>query len=316
MNDSTNPDSFLGDGSAGGLNISEIGSSAGNTISFRLGEDTSVYTPIWEDDFETDKGWILSGEFERDAPQGLGGDHGNPDPSSAYEGTKVLGVDLTGLGAYPGDYEASLTDKEYIAESPTIDCTGSTSMRLSFQQWLNVESSAYDDATIDYYNGSTWEEIYGNSSTVDNSSWILKSILLPASANNNANVKIRFTMGASDGSWQYSGWNIDNFVISAVSPSSISDSDLLPKKTLLYQNYPNPFNPVTKISFQLAVNSEQLVEIVVYNAMGQSVWSSKPLSLNTNNCLFDGSKFNSGVYYYSLIVDGIKVDTKAMLLIK
>ena len=84
----------------------------------------------------------------------------------------------------------------------------------------------------------------------------------------------------------------------------------------LKQNYPNPFNPTTKIRYQLAVNSEQLAEIVVYNTIGQEIWSSNPSSLNPNTCTFDGSKFNSGVYYYSLVVDGKKMDTKSMLLIK
>ncbi len=87
----------------------------------------------------------------------------------------------------------------------------------------------------------------------------------------------------------------------------------------LKQNYPNPFNPVTKISFQLAVNSEQLAEIVVHNSAGQQVWSS-PITVHssqlTGSILFNGSKFNSGIYYYSLVVDGKKLDTKSMILIK
>jgi len=52
---------------------------------------------IFEDDFETDNGWTLGGEFQRGAPGGLGGDYGNADPTSAHGGSYVLGVDLTGL---------------------------------------------------------------------------------------------------------------------------------------------------------------------------------------------------------------------------
>ena len=87
----------------------------------------------------------------------------------------------------------------------------------------------------------------------------------------------------------------------------------------LKQNYPNPFNPITKISYQLSVNSDQLVEIVVHNSMGQQVWSSPVTrygSRVSGSILFDGSKFNSGVYYYSLVVDGRKIHTKSMVLIK
>ncbi len=84
----------------------------------------------------------------------------------------------------------------------------------------------------------------------------------------------------------------------------------------LKQNYPNPFNPVTKISYELRITNYESAEIVVYNSAGQQIWSSKPLSLNTNHCIFDGSKFNSGIYFYSLVVDGKKVSTKSMVMIK
>jgi len=87
----------------------------------------------------------------------------------------------------------------------------------------------------------------------------------------------------------------------------------------LKQNYPNPFNPVTRIRFQLAVSSEQLAEIVVYNSAGQQVWFSQLTAHSsqlTGSILFDGSKFNSGIYYYSLVIDGKKMDTKSMVLIK
>jgi len=92
----------------------------------------------------------------------------------------------------------------------------------------------------------------------------------------------------------------------------------------LEQNYPNPFNPVAKINYRLPVktmhaSSLQSAEIVVFNIVGQQVWSS-PITDHsspiTNYCTFDGSKFNSGVYYYSLVVDGQKMITKKMVLTK
>ncbi len=87
----------------------------------------------------------------------------------------------------------------------------------------------------------------------------------------------------------------------------------------LKQNYPNPFNPHTRINYELAITNYELVEIVVYNAAGQKVWSSQLTAHSsqlTGSILFDGSQFNSGIYYYSLVVDGKKMDTKSMILIK
>ena len=62
-----------------------------------------TFQSVFEDGFETDIGWTLEGDWQIDAPQGLGTAPG--DPTAASEGIRVLGHDLTGLGSTPGDYE-------------------------------------------------------------------------------------------------------------------------------------------------------------------------------------------------------------------
>ena len=83
----------------------------------------------------------------------------------------------------------------------------------------------------------------------------------------------------------------------------------------LFQNYPNPFNPVTQIKFDLAKNAQ--VKLSVYNISGQKVAElvngTKQAGLHTVD--FDGSKLNSGVYYYTLVADGNSF-TKKMVLTK
>ena len=101
--------------------------------------------------------------------------------------------------------------------------------------------------------------------------------------------------------------------------SDINDNDeLLMVNGELKQNYPNPFNPTTIINYEFSIMNYKTAEIVVYNAMGQNIWSSGnlPFTIHHSPLIFDGSKFNSGIYYYSLIVDGKKMDTKSMILIK
>jgi subtilisin family serine protease len=168
---------------------------------------------IFEDDFETDKGWALITEFQRGAPGGLGGDYGNPDPASAHGGSNVLGVDMTGLGAYNGDYEINLSDRAYTATSPIIDCTDFLNIQMTFWRYLNVEQPAYDHAYIDIYDGSTWHEIWSNSATITDNSWNEINIDISTYADGNTDMRIRFCIGETDGSWQYSGWNIDDFVV-------------------------------------------------------------------------------------------------------
>ena len=86
----------------------------------------------------------------------------------------------------------------------------------------------------------------------------------------------------------------------------------------LKQNHPNPFNPVTQINYELRITNYEFAEIVVHNSVGQKVWSSGnlPFTIHHSPLYFDGSKLNSGIYYYSLVVDGKKMDTKSMILIK
>ena len=109
--------------------------------------------------------------------------------------------------------------------------------------------------------------------------------------------------------------------------SFLNENNLKIENCKLEQNYPNPFNPTTQINYELGgtlvtngLANYELAEIVVYNVMGQKVWSSPVMRYGitpvTGSVLFNGSKFNSGIYYYSLVIDGKKIDTKAMLLIK
>ncbi|MCD4820412.1 MAG: hypothetical protein K8S23_17165 [Candidatus Cloacimonetes bacterium] len=193
-------------------------------LGYITAEGFVLASAIFKDNFESDTGWTLSGEFQRGNPGGLGGSsHGNHDPSSAFSGTKVLGTDLTGLGSTNGDYEATIGDRAYQAISPAFDCTNYSNVSLEFQRWLNVERNLYDHAYIDVYNGSSWNNVWQNSSiTIEENSWTLQTIDISAYADGNNNVKIRFCLGSTDTGWEYSGWNIDDIVISGDSKPIIS----------------------------------------------------------------------------------------------
>jgi len=91
-------------------------------------------------------------------------------------------------------------------------------------------------------------------------------------------------------------------------------------KFSLSQNYPNPFNPVTNIKFALPTNGN--VKLNVYNALGQQVQSLLNGNLNTGtySVQFDGTKLNSGLYFYKLELnsnDGKYFsDVKKLMLVK
>ncbi len=99
-------------------------------------------------------------------------------------------------------------------------------------------------------------------------------------------------------------------------PTSIEEGESsLPVTTKLYQNYPNPFNPATNIKFTLARSGK--VELTVYNVLGQVVAKlvEKDLKAGNHSVVFNADALNSGVYYYTLEVDGKKM-TKRMLMVK
>ncbi len=105
----------------------------------------------------------------------------------------------------------------------------------------------------------------------------------------------------------------------AVSVQNISTE--VPSAYSLSQNYPNPFNPRTKIRFGIkksefrSQNSE--VTLKIYDALGREVETliNDQLAPGTYEVTFDGTRLNSGVYFYKLTTEGFS-ETKRMLMIK
>ncbi len=99
--------------------------------------------------------------------------------------------------------------------------------------------------------------------------------------------------------------------------TALNNNSSLPDKLALYQNYPNPFNPVTKIKFDISGSSAVQTYVSVYDILGREIeiLVNKELSPGTYEADFDGSKYGSGVYYYSLKTPGY-TDIKKMVLIK
>ncbi len=175
----------------------------------------ATYVGPFFDDFESDKGWEISeGEWERDSPQGLGGSSGSPDPDNASSGEDVLGYDLT----EDGDYENDMSKTRW-AISPIIDFSDYHHLNLTFKRWLNVESSSYDHAYIEAFDGDSWRTVWENpGGSISDDEWVLKSYDITSYASHNEDFQIRFGMGPTDGSNRYSGWNIDDLSISPPPP--------------------------------------------------------------------------------------------------
>jgi hypothetical protein len=90
----------------------------------------------------------------------------------------------------------------------------------------------------------------------------------------------------------------------------------IPSSYSLYQNYPNPFNPSTIIRYQITNNKHIILKI--FDILGKEAVTlvNEKQSAGTYEATFDGTNLTSGIYFYSLYADGVKIDTKRMVLIK
>jgi len=177
-----------------------------------FGEDISnadfTITPygphvIYDFPLTSNPGWATEGLWAFGQPTGGGGQYGNPDPTSGHTGLYVYGYNLA------GDYENNLPERHLT--STALNCTGYTGVRLSFWRWLGVESPTYDHAYVRVSNdGSAWTTIWQNTAEVADSSWVYQEFDISAVADNRPTVYLRWTMGPTDSSWQYCGWNIDD----------------------------------------------------------------------------------------------------------
>ncbi|GEM_PF-1932565 len=82
----------------------------------------------------------------------------------------------------------------------------------------------------------------------------------------------------------------------------------------LFENYPNPFNPTTKISYSLSEAS--FITLKVYDILGREIVTlvneNKPAGKYEVD--FDASELPSGVYIYTLRVNGFVQNKKMVLL--
>ena len=97
-------------------------------------------------------------------------------------------------------------------------------------------------------------------------------------------------------------------------------SDILPSDFYLEQNYPNPFNPTTKIKYSIP-SSNHFVTLRIHDVLGREVATlvNEDKQPGFYEVEFNGSNFNSGIYFYSIEVNNnteTYKNVKKMILLK
>jgi hypothetical protein len=164
-------------------------------------------TVVFFDDFETDRGWMISGGlWERGTPVGEGGESGGPDPVGGYNSASVFGYNLY------GDYTNNMPERSITCQP--LDISGLNGVTLSYYRWLGVDEPEYDHASVRMsHEGVYWTTIWENTEEVTDQEWVYQEFDISSFADNQPIVYVRFSMGTTNEWGTYCGWNIDEFKV-------------------------------------------------------------------------------------------------------
>ncbi len=158
----------------------------------------------WSFDFEGTNTWTLGSAWF------IGKDtstSSRPITGAVPSGTNTL---YSHNGNYPNNMGSTIW-----ATSPVMNCGGcSGGWDLTFKRQLGVESSSWDHAYVQIKSSSgSWTNIWQNSGSVSDGSFTSLTYTISNYISGNSNLQVRFGIGRTDSSVQYSGWNIDDIEI-------------------------------------------------------------------------------------------------------
>lgn len=180
--------------------------------------------------------WFVSGAECGNAAGQCGTTCGSTDASLHIGSDIIIAID-PGAAYYAG------IASNWRAESPVINCSGKSNITVSFNYIMEGQPGAdfagiayFDGTTWYYYNGSAWTTTFTSLPVTNNIScspqglWTAYSVMLPASANNNPNVKIGFRwVNDNDGLGTDPSFAVDDINISSSAPGcSVNINPIFP----------------------------------------------------------------------------------------
>lgn len=178
------------------------------------------------------------------------------------------------------------------AESPIINCTGRTSITISFS-YLENGATTLDDASLMYSadGGTSWSLLNNMAKTAAGTcgamgTWTAYSFALPISANNNAMVKIGFNWtNNDDGVGTDPSFSVDDIILTSL---SVGINDVSSSSLEVFSN-----------GSSVIVKSEEVVKLLgVVDVLGRTINSS------LENNIINLETQPSGVYFVKVIVKG------------
>lgn len=94
---------------------------------------------------------------------------------------------------------------------------------------------------------------------------------------------------------------------------STSLSNTTTATAILYQNIPNPFSSQTEIRYYVPLNAKDAF-IYVFSLTGNLLLTKPITGTGSGSISIRGNELQPGRYLYSLVIDGVEVDSKRMIL--
>lgn len=304
---------------ASGINLWQYGEPGGNTINSAASGSKSWATSlnqtygnlislqnqtIFEDDFESDEGWIFSGEFERAVPNNM------YLPFFAYSGYYCIGTDLTGQGANPYNYENQIaTGSAYSATSPSFDVSNYSNMHVSFARWLEIQQGDSVKLEVSPDEGNHWYVLWkNNEGAISDNDFVFLSYPIHDSLYYTSTLSFKFSLfHSSTAGTVDAGINIDDFSLTG---------DLV-NLTPAYLTSPSfdlsgLIHPVFEAKMWIETESGMDGATLFYSLDDGNTWS--PVS---NSSGFDAYwNWYTGEYVEALMQDGWSGHTGAWITVK
>ncbi len=239
--------------------------------------------------------------------------------SIVNKGNKVYLTDsAAGYGFYAPGCNVKITTNSPINLTADPD----------FDIYLTLDHKFFTEWYHDYIfvevstDNNTWTALYSEAGEYD--FWHTQTISLNEYRGQSIYLRLRLKDGLENDTYLLEltdpGWDINQIMIHKQQMSVVSNKDETIDKpvAVLKGNYPNPFNPETKIAFDLKNIKVKQASVTIYNTKGQRV---KRLPLNEKDIkngyiVWKDTKVSSGVYLYSLDVNGSNFGVKKAILLK
>ena len=102
-----------------------------------------------------------------------------------------------------------------------------------------------------------------------------------------------------------------------INTPTISGKNLIQQRneSKLLANQPNPFKDRTTIGYYVSTGSN-IAQVAIYDLNGKQLLQKDINGVGAGEVYVDAEELGAGMFLYSLIVDGIEIETKKMIVTK